>query len=405
MNISNPSALRSCTSCQVCAAVCPHNAITIKLNPDGYYRPVIDDSLCVNCGVCMSVCYKYDNDFLSSTAESLKDKKLFSAWARDEKVLMSTTSGGIADILAHHLLQKGYKVVGVLYNDKKNRAEHHVAEQPEQLIPFRGSKYIQSYTIDSFKEVIKNCRYAKYAVFGTPCQIYALSRWADKRHLEENFFFVDIYCHGCPSSLVWNKYLEYIKKNSGYSTFDSLTFRSKKKGWGTYCIEAMVNGESVYLSKKNDKFFELFFSDYLLNDSCYNCNFRSSFEYSDIRLGDFWGIKYIGNRRGVSAVTISSSIGKTIFDEIDNSIEYSECKLIDFLPNQGWNKQYPIYKDGREVVFNALKNEGTTIDDVIEVLRSNQGVTKSLIRTIKLILSYLPSPLSDSIKRLVYKIR
>ena len=35
MNISDSSALRNCTSCQLCAAICPHHAITIQLNKDG----------------------------------------------------------------------------------------------------------------------------------------------------------------------------------------------------------------------------------------------------------------------------------------------------------------------------------------------------------------------------------
>ena len=405
MNICDSSTFRSCTSCQACAAICPHNAIVIQLNQDGFYRPVIDDSLCVNCGLCKSVCYKYDKDFLSSPAETLKDKKLFSAWCSDEKVLKASTSGGIADILAHHLLQKGYRVVGVVYNDNKNRAEHRVAEQPDQLIPFRGSKYIQSYTLGAFKEVIKNCREKKFAVFGTPCQIYALSRWADKLHLRDNFFFIDIYCHGCPSIHIWEKYLDEIIQKSGHSAFDSLSFRSKKKGWGTYCVEAIVNGESAYLSKRNDKFFELFFSDYVLNDSCYDCGFRSSLEYCDIRLGDFWGSKYIGNHRGVSAVTISSARGRGLFEEINNDIVSCECDLYEFLPSQSWGKEYHINKDDREAVLNTLNKEGATIDEAIGTLRSKQGFVKSVIRNIKLILSYLPKPITDSIKRLVYKIR
>lgn len=40
MNITDDSALRACTSCQMCAAVCNHNAIEIHLNRDGFYRPL-----------------------------------------------------------------------------------------------------------------------------------------------------------------------------------------------------------------------------------------------------------------------------------------------------------------------------------------------------------------------------
>lgn len=52
MHILNSSAQRNCTSCQVCAAVCPKEAITIDLNPDGFYRPLVNESKCIDCGLC-----------------------------------------------------------------------------------------------------------------------------------------------------------------------------------------------------------------------------------------------------------------------------------------------------------------------------------------------------------------
>ena len=72
MNIHNPSAIRDCTSCQVCAAVCPKDAITIVLDEKGFYRPVIDDK-CVDCSLCTKVCYKYNDIEISD--KTLSDRK------------------------------------------------------------------------------------------------------------------------------------------------------------------------------------------------------------------------------------------------------------------------------------------------------------------------------------------
>ena len=60
MNITDVSAKRNCTSCQMCAAICPKNAISIALDLNGFYRPRVDDSLCVDCGICMKVCYRFE---------------------------------------------------------------------------------------------------------------------------------------------------------------------------------------------------------------------------------------------------------------------------------------------------------------------------------------------------------
>lgn len=58
MNINDRNFIHKCTSCQICASVCPKEAISINLNLDGFYRPYIDKDKCVNCGICKKVCYK-----------------------------------------------------------------------------------------------------------------------------------------------------------------------------------------------------------------------------------------------------------------------------------------------------------------------------------------------------------
>ena len=51
---------------------------------------------------------------------------------------------------------------------ERNVAEHYVASSLEELLQSKGSKYIQSYTVDGFRSINKN---DKYLVVGTPCQI------------------------------------------------------------------------------------------------------------------------------------------------------------------------------------------------------------------------------------------
>lgn len=311
MNILDTSAINNCTSCGVCASVCAKKAITIQLDDYGFYRPMIDKSLCNDCGLCTTVCYKYDTEVKKISEEQLEERKLYAAWAKNDAVIRETTSGGIGDLLAHALYHNGYKVVGVVYDIDKDRAEHRVANAEDDLIRFRGSKYIQSYTFDAFKEIVATCRNEKYAVFGTPCQIYALNKMATKKRVKDNFVFIDIYCHGCPSMCAWNKYKQEITKKIGTNKFNNVVFRSKKKGWGTgYTMEINTADGKTYLSKKaKDSFYELFFSDYILNESCYDCKMRSTLEYTDIRLGDFWGKKFVRNHRGVSGVSVATAVG------------------------------------------------------------------------------------------------
>ena len=47
---------KNCTGCAACSAVCPHNAIDMKPDSEGFRYPEINTELCVNCGICANVC-------------------------------------------------------------------------------------------------------------------------------------------------------------------------------------------------------------------------------------------------------------------------------------------------------------------------------------------------------------
>lgn len=400
MNVLDNSALRECTSCQLCGAVCPKEAIKIELNRDGFYRPVVDGELCIDCGICTKVCYRYDEHLLMSQDSDLEKYSLYAAWSKDDELVKQTTSGGIGDLLARELISEGYKVVGVIYNDSKVRAEHAIAATEEETLPFRGSKYIQSYTLEAMKSVVKQCRNEKYAVFGTPCQIYALSKLAEMRKVRENFFFVDLYCHGCPSMHIWTKYQDYIKKKLDIEHFDKVVFRSKVKGWGAFYVVVEIDGKPVFKSNPNeDGFYELFFCDQVLNDGCRDCKLRSTLEYTDIRLGDFWGKKFLSNRRGVSGVSLVTERGRELFTKISHQLETQQCGYLDFLPYQSWGKEYIPNPNARKDILKSLQDEDQTINDAVNAFRKHQSVVGRIRRHVKSVLHYCPLSITMFLKR------
>lgn len=404
MNVNDTSAIRACTSCQMCGAVCPMGAIAIALNEDGFYRPVIDVEKCIDCSLCVRSCYKFDDTI--RITEDVNKYNLIAAWAKNSDVRRQTTSGGIADVMVRELISQGYKCVGVGYDTKHNCAKGCVAETVEQTVAFRGSKYIQSLSVDAFKEVVKESKTQKYAVFGLPCQIYAIDRYLRTRGCRDSHLLVDLYCHGCPSLNVWKKYINEIVAKHNAKSVLSVNFRSKVRGWGNFYVVVVVEGVSypieVVSPRIKDGFYEMFFSDLVLNDSCPDCELRSTLEYADIRLGDFWGKSYVMNHQGVSAVTVMTEHGGRIMDSIKPLLEKHSQTFNNFLPYQSYGKTYRVNREKRQKLLSALSDENVPLSRIVNMYVSMLSSRARLKRFAKNIVKLAPNGLISVIKLRVY---
>lgn len=387
MNIYSSEVLRPCTSCQMCGAVCNKNAISIKLNKDGFYRPVLDDNKCVNCGLCKQVCYKFDKCLYNTSDEELKEIPLYAASAKDKFLVSQATSGGIADIMAKELIKLGYKVIGVEYDFSTDKAISRVASLENETDSFRGSKYIQPYTFDAFKILVSECRDQKFAVFGLPCHIYAVNRYLSKFNLRNNCILIDLYCHGCPSMNVWIKVKDKIKQKIGSTDFDSVNFRSKAKGWGQFILEAKSGRRKYHSTPLKNEFYNLFFSNQVLNESCEDCHLRSTLAYTDIRLGDFWGKAFKHNRKGVSGVSLASNAGQDLFNKVLPYIISKRMNHSDFIPYQSWGHRYKINQNLRDSLLNSLSND-SKIEKTILILNKRLSTKQKAKRVLKTIYYY-----------------
>lgn len=386
--------LRQCTGCGVCESVCPFGAIKIIENNDGFYKPVIDENKCTDCGLCKKTCYKFDEVFKIKEKE---DYECYSAVNKDENELSSASSGGVSAELMKSALKKGYFVVGVAYDVKGNRAVTKIAKTEAELEQFKGSKYFQSYTAEAFKEILSDKSGQKYAVFGTPCQIYALSKVAEMKNIRHKFLFVDIFCHGCPSLKLWDKYLQLVKETKGADEFSKINFRSKTHGWHEYCFDFFAKDKSFSSSKYNDPFHEMFFGLDAMNEACYDCVARSTVEKTDIRIGDFWGNRFNMNTKGVSAVVIASEKGKELFESVKPSFEIETADFNEIISEQSYKKIHRVNFKRREETLSELQGEKGLIK-IVRERRKKLSFFENLKRIIKSTLKHLPEGVYLKIK-------
>lgn len=350
-----------CFGCGVCVVACPKQAVSLKLNEEGFYLPVVDESRCVHCGLCLKTCAFNDKYVLQQTSY----RRYYSAWSLSDEIRKTTTSGGVVFDIARYMLDKGYKVCAVRYDIVKHRAEHYISSNVGELEESKGSKYIQSYTASAFQHLNKT---DSFVVVGTPCQIDSLRRLIKFWGVEDHFVLIDFFCHGTPSMNLWKSYLNYTKIHD----IESVRFRSKTDGWQESTYITIIGKSQLWQSKltEGDLFYRFFLGDRCLNKACYNnCKYKTINSTADIRVGDMWGQKYKNNQEGVSAVITFTKKGDDIIKSL-SSCCVTEETLNDVLGNQmRSNAKKPL---SYSYVKKALKtkkplNKISTVASILEL--------------------------------------
>lgn len=331
---NNITQVHDCYGCGVCAASCGRKIIHIRLNRKGFYAPYIDDSeKCTECGICLDVC-AFNHEERALQPEQIRIKA-WAAWSNDEAIRQKCSSGGLGFEIGKQLIDLGYHVVGCRYDCKEQRAEHYIATTVNELIPSIGSKYIQSYTEDAFRQI--NRKGQRYLVVGTPCQIDSFRRMIRRFKCEDYFVLMDFYCHCVPSMYAWKGYIKMLEPKIGDVTYAS--WRNKfEYGWhdswlmgldGTKTSKPIVWHDSYSLlirekktfiqtrMSQGDLFYKLFLGDMCLGQQCEkNCKYKYDKSSADIRIGDLWGDTYKDDEKGVSALVAFTEKGRQIVENL-----------------------------------------------------------------------------------------
>lgn len=318
----------NCSSCGACANICARGAISMHLDAEGFYRPVVDSAKCVQCGACEKVC-PWANGVLNPTGAS-KTPKTVAAYSLDESIRMNSSSGGIFSVLAEKVLDDGGVVAGVAQLDKTHFG-HVVVDNKADLAKLQGSKYVQANSGLVYKSVRNALREGRKVLFsGTPCQVAALYSVLGKTQYE-NLYTVDIVCHGTPSVKVWEKYVKELESKTG-SKLEKCSFRNKDAGWGNYSLAyKFENGIETLIPHAQDEFMRLFLQRICQNESCADCRYRKLPRIADITLGDFWGIsnyhREMDDNKGTSVVLLNTTHGVDLFNSVADQVKYCESAI------------------------------------------------------------------------------
>lgn len=146
---------KKCCGCAACIQKCPKHCITMHIDKDGFWYPVVDTSVCVNCHLCEKVC-----PYIQQGQEKIP-RKVYAAYSKDEQIRELSSSGGIFSILASRILENKGIVVGAAFTNDWQVSMIAISNKND-IGRLRGSKYVQADTCDTFREVEKFLKGGKW---------------------------------------------------------------------------------------------------------------------------------------------------------------------------------------------------------------------------------------------------
>jgi len=308
----------NCTGCGACIQACPKEAIQMKENKEGFIEPIINKEKCINCGICSNICPQ-----LVRKNEFKQPIDIYAVKNKKEDILLNSSSGGFFSVIAEYFINKGGKVFGATLNNNLE-TEHIGISNLEEIYKIRGSKYVQSNTKTTFKEVqrlLDNDIHVLYT--GTPCQIGGLKAFLKKEY--EKLCTVEVICHGVPNQRLMKKQIAYLEDKYNDRIINVL-YRDKDIGaWGNIGLTVKTEkGNKRFIPAKLNPYLDAFLSGKTYREVCYKCKYANKGRIADITMGDYWGIKKqhpeFESNNGVSAILINNEKGAKIFEEIKNNL-------------------------------------------------------------------------------------
>lgn len=310
------AATSRCTGCAACMASCGNGAILMRSDDKGFLHPCVNLSKCTGCGKCSSTCPE-----LNEAISPCSPASVYACWDTDFERRMQATSGGVFMRLAEFVLNQGGSVCGAIFDE--GLAVHHVVTREHAVVEkMRGSKYVQSNVGLALEKCAELLRADEFVLFtGTPCQVAAMRQIA-ARIRTGRLLSVDVLCHGAPSPLFWESYLEYRESENGSKAMHAW-FRKKTPSWTVFSLELDFKTEHRLHAwcTTEDLFLRAFLGDYISRSCCHSCRYVGPERVGDITLADFWG--YISETRadrndekGISLVMLNTAEGEGAFSKI-----------------------------------------------------------------------------------------
>ncbi len=259
--------------------------------------------------------------------------RYYGAAARSRDEVRTSSSGGIATILARQILSEGGVVFGAAF-DPFPSLKHIEVTDEEGLARIKGSKYVESDIREALKRVKVCLQKGRRVLFiGLPCQIAAVYGFLGGDN--PNLVTIDLICHGKPPAKLFTHWVKELEKKLGGKIVE-YAFRTKQNcAWNdpkTHLhFYRLLDGRTGFVLGAENWYSRYFLGNASFQEGCYRCPFAKVPRQGDITLGDFWGgekeprlQKFVAD--GLSLVSVQSVKGQCLVASTQDVAEYIEVE-------------------------------------------------------------------------------
>lgn len=338
----------NCTGCKACVLACPKQCISYEENFENQ-QCIIDESKCVQCGICHKVCQVETNKL-----EFYDPISWFQGWAIDESIRNKSSSGGIATELARSFLKNDGIVYSCIY--EKGKFIYSRASTLEEQKRFIGSKYVKSDPKIIYYDIKDDLSKENNVLFiGLPCHVAGLKLFL-RNFNQNNLYTVDLICHGTPSAKLYEMFVEQYVSQS--DEIKNVQFRVGN--------QFSITDDKVLFSIHGtcDRYTIGFLNGLFYTDNCYSCKYAGKKRISDITLGDSWGstLPKEEQKKGISLILCQTDKGESLLKK--SKVYITEVDIKRAIANNH-QLEHPVLKNNRRGKFFELLNKNKKFNSAV----------------------------------------
>ncbi|MBE8952341.1 MAG: Coenzyme F420 hydrogenase/dehydrogenase, beta subunit C-terminal domain [Quinella sp. 1Q7] len=343
MNITDVVENNLCVSCGICAGVCPKRCISSEYR-DGRYLPTVDEKSCVDCGLCRKVCPGKASDYPKlyelSGAPVPKNfmlgnwKRCLAVQTNYEELLKLSTSGGAVTMLVLALLRNkifdAAFLVDTYAHDEEIFSAPYTTDSDFTSTP--KSRYLTVNHRRAVEYMLKNPD-AKIIFVGTSCFMQGLLNVIGQFKLRrENYLLFGLFCDKTMHYGVW----EYFKQICGEKNLRRLFFRSKEQSGWPGNVELDTEQQKYFLPRQT----RMHVKDFFCLERCRYCLDKLN-QFADISFGDdYTRIDLpapMERDKGASNVILRTNRGVEVFERFADCFYVHEISARDIVKAHGLN--------------------------------------------------------------------